>query len=83
MIYEAHVKGMTESHPEIAGPRAGTFEALGSPQVVEHLARLGVTAIELMPIQAFFDDRAPGRAGASPTTGATTPSASSPRRRAT
>ena len=38
-------------------PIAGTFEALGSPQVVEHLARLGVTAIELMPIQAFFDDR--------------------------
>jgi glycogen operon protein len=57
VIYEAHVKGMTATHPEIAGPRAGTFEGLGSPQVVEHLARLGVTAIELMPIQAFFDDR--------------------------
>ena len=57
VIYEAHVKGMTASHPEITGPRAGTFEGLGSPQVVEHLARLGVTAIELMPIQAFFDDR--------------------------
>ena len=57
MIYEAHVKGMTVSHPEIAGPRAGTFEGLGSPQVVEHLAKLGVTAVELMPIQAFFDDR--------------------------
>ena len=57
VIYEAHVKGMTKSHPEIRGPRAGTFEGLGSPQVVEHLAKLGVTAIELMPIQAFFDDR--------------------------
>ena len=57
VVYEAHVKGMTRSHPEIAGPRAGTFEGLGSPQVVDHLARLGVTAIELMPVQAFFDDR--------------------------
>jgi len=57
VIYEAHVKGMTASHPEIGGPRAGTFEGLGSPQVVEHLAKLGVTTIELMPIQAFFDDR--------------------------
>ncbi len=57
VIYEAHVKGMTRSHPEFRGPRAGTFEGLGSPQVVEHLAKLGVTAIELMPIQAFFDDR--------------------------
>jgi isoamylase len=57
VIYEAHVKGMTRRHPELQGPRAGTFEGLGSPQVVEHLARLGVTAIELMPIQAFFDDR--------------------------
>ncbi|MFO1142639.1 MAG: glycogen debranching protein GlgX [Amaricoccus sp.] len=57
VIYEAHVKGMTESHPDFRNPVAGTFEALGSPQVVEHLAGLGVTAIELMPIQAFFDDR--------------------------
>jgi len=57
VIYEAHVKGMTSSHPALQGPRAGTFEGLGSPEVVEHLAKLGVTTIELMPIQAFFDDR--------------------------
>ncbi len=57
VIYEAHVKGMTESHPDFHNPLAGTFEALGSPQVVDHLASLGVTAIELMPIQAYFDDR--------------------------
>jgi isoamylase len=57
VIYEAHVKGMTRQHPEMGPPLAGTFEALGAPQVVEHLARLGVTAIELMPIQVFFDDR--------------------------
>ena len=57
VIYEAHVKGMTMSHPEMHPPMSGTFEGLGSPQMVEHLARLGVTAVELMPIQAFFDDR--------------------------
>ena len=57
VIYEAHVHGMTRGHPDIPAPIAGTFEGLGSPQVVEHLARLGVTAIELMPVQAFFDDR--------------------------
>ena len=57
VIYEAHVKGMTMSHPAVRPPLAGTFEGLGSPAVVEHLAKLGVTAIELMPIQAFFDDR--------------------------
>jgi isoamylase len=57
VIYEAHVKGMTRSHPDLGPPTAGTFEGLGSRVVVEHLAKLGVTAIELMPIQAFFDDR--------------------------
>ncbi len=57
VIYEAHVRGMTARHPAIDGPRAGTFEGLGSPEVVEHLVKLGVTAIELLPIQAFFDDR--------------------------
>jgi len=57
VIYEAHVKGMTRSHPDFREPVAGSFEALGSPQVVEHLAKLGATAIELMPIQAFFEDR--------------------------
>jgi isoamylase len=57
VIYEAHTKGMTEAHPDFRKPVAGTFEALGSPQVVEHLVRLGVTAIELLPIQSFFDDR--------------------------
>ena len=57
VIYEAHVRGMTASHPAITGPRAGTFEGLGSPEVVEHLVKLGVTSIELLPIQAFFDDR--------------------------
>ena len=57
VIYEAHVKGMTARRPDIPEELRGTFTALAAPGVVEHLARLGVTAIELMPIHAFFDDR--------------------------
>ena len=57
IIYEAHVKGMTERHPDIPRPLRGTFEGLADPSVVERLAKLGVTAIELLPVQAFFDDR--------------------------
>jgi glycogen operon protein len=57
LIYEAHVKGLTELHPDIEQPVRGTYAALGHPAVVEHLVRLGVTAVELLPIHAFVDDR--------------------------
>jgi isoamylase len=57
VIYEAHVKGLTALHPEIPGPARGTFEALGHPAVIEHLVKLGITAIELMPVHGFVDDR--------------------------
>ncbi|WP_026379409.1 glycogen debranching protein GlgX [Afifella pfennigii] len=56
IIYEAHVKGMTARHPEVAEPLRGSFAGLTNPDVIEHLTKLGVTAIELMPVQAFFDD---------------------------
>jgi isoamylase len=56
-IYEAHVKGFTELHPNVPVAMRGSYAALGHPAVVEHLVRLGVTAIELMPIQSFADDR--------------------------
>jgi len=56
IFYEAHVKGMTARHPDVPEHLRGTFAGLGSPQVIEHLQKLGVTAIELMPVQAFFDD---------------------------
>ena len=55
VIYEAHVKGMTALRPDLPG--AGTYLALSSAPVLDHLTRLGVTAIELLPVQAFFDDR--------------------------
>ncbi|MDQ4061845.1 MAG: glycogen debranching protein GlgX, partial [Pseudomonadota bacterium] len=57
VIYEVHVKGLTERHPGLPLPLRGTYAALGHPAVVEHLLRLGVTAVELMPIHAFADDR--------------------------
>jgi glycogen operon protein len=57
LIYEAHVKGLTELHPDIEQPVRGTYAALGHPAIVEHLVGLGVTAVELLPIHAFVDDR--------------------------
>ena len=57
IIYEAHVKGMTALHPRVPEPIRGTFAGLADPAVIEHLVKLGVTAIELLPIHAFVDDR--------------------------
>ena len=57
IIYEAHVKGMTAAREDIPEQLRGTFAGLADPRVIEHLVKLGVTAVELMPVQAFFDDR--------------------------
>jgi glycogen operon protein len=57
VIYEAHVKGLTELHPDIPQAARGTYAALGHPKVIEHLKKIGITAIELLPIHAFPDDR--------------------------
>jgi isoamylase len=57
VIYETHVKGFTNLHPEIAPRLRGTYAGLASYPVIEHLQRLGITAIELMPVHAFVDDR--------------------------
>ena len=56
IIYEAHVKGFTQLHPEVPGPVRGTYAALGHPAVIEHLVKLGISAVELLPIQSFADD---------------------------
>ncbi|RSK34234.1 glycogen debranching enzyme GlgX [Rhodovulum iodosum] len=55
VIYEAHVKGLTALHPRVTKP--GTFLGLAEEPVIEHLLDLGVTAIELLPVQAFLNDR--------------------------
>lgn len=56
VIYEAHVKGLTKLHPGVPPELRGTYEALGSDAVIEHLTGLGVTALELLPVHAFLDD---------------------------
>ena len=56
VIYEAHVKGMTMNHPEVPEDIRGTYAGIAHPAVVEHLTRLGVTAIELLPVHQFVND---------------------------
>jgi isoamylase len=63
VIYELHVKGFTHLHPDVPARMRGKYAALATPPVLEHLQRLGVTAVELMPIHAFIDDHALVRRG--------------------
>jgi len=57
LIYEVHVKGMTQRHPDVPEPLRGTYLGLASEPVIEHLGSLGVTAVELMPVHHLVDDR--------------------------
>ena len=57
IIYELHVRGFTMNHPEVPPSLRGTFAGLATAPVIEQLQRLGVTAVELMPVHAFIDDR--------------------------
>lgn len=57
LIYEAHVKGLTALHPEVDPALRGTYAGLASDPMIDHLTSLGVTAIELLPVHAFIDDR--------------------------
>jgi isoamylase len=50
VIYEAHVRGLTMRHPQVPADLRGSYSGLASPAVIEHLTKLGVTAIELMPV---------------------------------
>jgi len=63
VIYEAHVRGLTMRHPDVPANQRGTYAGLAHDLVVEHLARLGVTAIELMPIHHFVDEESVVRSG--------------------
>jgi glycogen operon protein len=57
VIYELHVRGMTMRHPQVPPELRGTYAGLATAPVVDHLLRLGITAVELMPVHAFLDDR--------------------------
>ena len=63
LIYECHVRGMTMLHPDVPAHLRGTFLGVASEPVVEHLQRLGVTAVELMPIMHAADDARLSRLG--------------------
>jgi glycogen operon protein len=56
VIYEVHVKGFTARHPEVPPELRGTYLGLASPPAIDHLVRLGVTAVELLPAHEFVDD---------------------------
>jgi len=56
VIYEAHVKGLTQTHPDIPEQIRGTYAAAAHPVIIEHLKSLGVNAIELMPVHHFVND---------------------------
>lgn len=57
IIYEAHVKGLTQTHPEVPKPLRGTYAGLAHPAVIEHMVKLGITAVELLPVHDFPDDQ--------------------------
>jgi len=57
MIYEVHVKGFTKLHPDIPEALRGTYAGLASRPSIQYLKKLGVTAVELMPVHAFLTDK--------------------------
>ncbi|MFG2890853.1 glycogen debranching protein GlgX [Streptomyces sp. NPDC048248] len=56
VLYEAHVKGLTMNHPDLPEELRGTYAALAHPAIIDHLTKLGVTALELMPVHQFVQD---------------------------
>ena len=63
VIYELHVRGFTKLHPDVPPPLRGTCAALAHPAVIEHLVRLGITTVELLPLTAAVDEPHLARAG--------------------
>ncbi|MDQ3536863.1 MAG: glycogen debranching protein GlgX, partial [Bacteroidota bacterium] len=57
IIYELHVKGFTATHPEIDPSIRGTYKAIGQPEVIKYFKKLGITAVELMPVHQFVNDK--------------------------
>jgi isoamylase len=57
VIYELHVKGFTNRHPDVPPALRGTYAGLATDPVIDHLRTLGVNAVELLPVHSFVDDR--------------------------
>jgi isoamylase len=56
IVYETHVKGFTQLHPDVPEAIRGTYAGLGHPAAIQHLVDLGVTAVQLMPVHQFVQD---------------------------
>ena len=56
VIYEAHVKGLTMTHPDVPEEIRGTYAGIAHPSIIDHLTGLGITAIELMPVHQYVQD---------------------------
>ncbi len=57
VIYEVHVKGITMRHPDLPPEMRGTYAGLASPPLIKYLKNLGITAVELMPVHEFLDEK--------------------------
>ncbi|HET6678880.1 MAG TPA: glycogen debranching protein GlgX [Nitrospira sp.] len=57
VIYEVHVHGFTARHPDVPPNLRGTYAGLATPEVIEHLQHVGVTAVELLPVHHFVRDK--------------------------
>jgi len=57
VIYEVHVKGFTATHPDVPEEIRGTYAGLASAPAIDYLKKLGITAVELLPVHAFLDDK--------------------------
>jgi isoamylase len=57
ILYEAHVRGLTLCHPEVPAAQRGSYAGVAHPAVIAHLQRLGVTAVELMPVHQFVAEK--------------------------
>ena len=55
IVYEAHVKGFTKLHPQVAENLRGTYAGMGTAEVIQHIKSLGITSVELLPIHTFVD----------------------------
>ncbi len=57
VLYEAHVRGLTKSHPDVPDELRGTYAGMAHPAIIDYLKDLGVTAIELMPVHQFLEEQ--------------------------
>ena len=63
IVYELHVKGFTERHPDVPPDLRGTYAGLATPAAIEHLRWLGVTTVELLPVHESLPSPLSSRAG--------------------